>query len=60
VAYDPFRLYRVSNTLRDVTSEHLRQMHEAIARSREILKGALPDTFLGRKSQEPFLKEEEE
>ena len=55
----PFRVYRVSNTLKDLASEHLRQMHDAIARSREMLRGALPDTFVGRKSQEPFPKEDE-
>jgi hypothetical protein len=60
MAYDPFRVYRVSNTLRDIASEHLRQMRDEIARSRELLKGPLPDTFLGRKTQEPFPKEEEE
>jgi hypothetical protein len=60
MAHDRFRFYRVSNTLNDIASEHLRQMRDAIARSREILKGALPDTFLGRKSQEPFPKEGEE
>jgi hypothetical protein len=60
MADDPFRVYRVSSKLRELASEHLRQMHEAIARSREILNSALPDTFVGRKSQEPFRKKEEE
>ena len=54
MAHDSFRFYRVSNTLRDIASEHLRQMRDEIARSRELLRGALPDTFLGRKSQGHF------
>jgi hypothetical protein len=54
----PFRVYRVSNALKELASEHLRQMHDAIARSRELLRGVLPDTFLGRKSQEPFPDED--
>jgi hypothetical protein len=60
MAHDSFRFYRVSNTLNDIASVHLKQMRDSIARSREILKGVLPDTFLGRKTQEPFPKEEEE
>ena len=38
----------------------LGQMRESIALSREILREPVPDTFLGRKTQEPFPKEGEE
>ncbi len=32
----------------------IEQLREIIARSRELLKEPPPDTFLGRKTQEPF------
>jgi len=36
-------------------AEHLRHVREVIARSRELLKkNPAPDTFAGRKTQEPF------
>jgi hypothetical protein len=42
-----FRVHRLSNTLKDVAAKHLELMREAVAKSREILKSSLPDTFLG-------------
>ena len=59
MAYNPFRIYRIPNTLKDKEAEHLRQTRDAVARCIDILKAPLPDTFAGRKSQEPFPKEEE-
>ena len=46
--------------VRDVASEIAEQnikMREALAKAAEVLKLPLPDTFLGRKTQEPFPKE---
>ncbi len=40
--------------------EHAEQIREAVKLSLEILKQPLPDTFLGRKTQEPFPREREE
>ena len=60
MAFNRFRLHRISNTLKDIDAQHLKWMHEAITKSRELLKSALPDTFAGRKTQEPFPKEEED
>jgi len=57
MAFDSFRVYRVPNTWQDEEAEHLARMLDAVARSREVLKCRLPDTFVGRKSQEPFPKE---
>jgi hypothetical protein len=59
MAYNPFRIYRIPNTLKDKEAEHLRQTRDAVARCIDILKVPLPDTFAGRKSQEAFSKEEE-
>ena len=59
MAYNPFRIYRIPNTLKDKEAEHLRQTRDAVARCIDILKAPLPDTFVGRKSQDPFPKEEE-
>ena len=42
-------------------AEQQRTIRDAIARSLEILRSAVfSDTFLGRKTQEPFPKEEKE
>ena len=59
MAYNPFRIYRIPNTLKDKEAEHLRQTRDAVARCIDILKAPSPNTFAGRKSQEPFPKEEE-
>jgi hypothetical protein len=40
------------------TKELGNQARELAARSRELLKTAMPDTFLGRKTQEPFPTED--
>jgi hypothetical protein len=52
------RLFRPD---REKDDEHHRSIRKAMARSLEILRRAVrPDTFLGRKTQEPFPAEEEE
>ena len=56
----PQPFHRLSKTLKDVAAEHLELMREAIARGREILKAPLPDTFAGRKTQEPFPEEDDD
>lgn len=38
----------------------IEQVRNIIAKAREILEKPMPDTFLGRKTQEPFFKEDEE
>ena len=46
----------------DLTSEIAEQnalIRKIVAQSLEILRAARPDTFLGRKTQEPFPKENE-
>ena len=41
-------------------ADYAQETRETIERSRETLKQPLPDTFLGRKTQEPFPKEDDE
>ena len=54
------RVYRPSNTSKELETQHLALMQEALARSREVLKSPPPDTFAGRKTQEPFPGEKDE
>ena len=49
-------VHRLSNRFKDFEAEHLKLMLEAIANGRELLKLMRPDTFAGRKTQEPFPK----
>lgn len=37
-------------------AEQNARMRELIARSSEVLQAPMPNTFIGRKTQEPFLK----
>jgi hypothetical protein len=46
-------------TLKDLIAKHIETVRVAIAESREILKKPPPDSFAGRKTQEPFPKEED-
>jgi hypothetical protein len=56
-----FRIHRLSNELRNLDAQHLQLTHEAVAKSRELLKNMpLPDTFAGRKTQEPFPGEDDD
>lgn len=54
------RVHRRSNTSKDLETQHLALVQEAIARSLEVLKSPLPDTFAGRKTQEPFPRDNDE
>jgi hypothetical protein len=57
---NPFLFYRPSNNKKGPNAKHIEQMREAMAQSREILNSnPMPDTFSGRKTQEPFPKEKE-
>jgi hypothetical protein len=47
-------IHRLSNFFKDAQAKHLEFVREAIARSREVLGVPRPDTFAGRKTQEPF------
>ena len=42
MAYNPFRIYRIPNTLKDKEAEHLRQTRDAVARCIDILKAHCP------------------
>ena len=52
-------VHRLSNTLKDFAARHLELVHEAITKSRKLLNMPSPDTFAGRKTQEPFPKEDD-
>lgn len=45
---------------RESGAKQQRAIRDAMARNLEILRRATPDTFLGRKTQEPFPQEDEE
>ncbi len=45
---------------RESDAKQQRAIRDAMARNLEILRRATPDTFLGRKTQEPFPQEDEE
>jgi hypothetical protein len=46
-------------TLKDLIVKHIEAVRVTIAKSREILEKPPPDSFVGRKTQEPFPKEED-
>ena len=48
------RIYRPTQT----DAEHAKQIREIIQQFREVLKQPPPETFLGRKTHDPFPKEE--
>jgi hypothetical protein len=52
-------IHRLPNTLKELIARHIEAMRVAIATSREILDKPPPDNFAGRKTQEPFPKEED-
>lgn len=43
----------------DATAEQNARMREMRAKALELLRAPFPDTFLGRKTQEPFPKEDQ-
>jgi hypothetical protein len=53
------RIFRVSNTTKELDAMHLENARAAIAESLRMLKDVSPlDTFVGRKTQEPFRTEQ--
>ena len=60
MARNPFWVCRFPNTFKDLEAKHLAPMREAIVKARELLESLpLPDTFAGRKTQEPFPREDD-
>jgi hypothetical protein len=56
----PVRVIRLSNSYRDREDKQLAWMRATIAEARQLLADhAPPDTFMGRKTQEPFPKEQQ-
>ena len=55
-----FRVIRSSNTVKGLEEKEIEQARAAISASRRTLENPLPDTFLGRKTREPFPREDEE
>jgi hypothetical protein len=52
----PFRIFRLGN-LKEQHARHVEQMRKMAAHGREVLENnPPPDTFAGRKTQEPFPK----
>ena len=53
----PLPVHRLSNIFKEAEAEHLKWVCEAMAEWCEVLKSERPDTFAGRKTQEPFPQE---
>ena len=51
---------QIHRTERDEDAKQAEGTREAAKRSLDILKEPAPDTFLGRKTQEPFPREDDE
>jgi hypothetical protein len=51
----PFGIFRTSNNAEELDAKHLEKVRVAIERARQALVDyPSPDTFAGRKTQEPF------
>lgn len=51
----PFGIFRTSNNAKELDAKHLERIRIAIERARQALVDyPSPDTFAGRKTQEPF------
>lgn len=55
---DKRHISRVRGSASEIAEQNTAHIREVIAKSREVLKEPLPDTFLGRKTNEPFPKQE--
>lgn len=56
-----FRIVRPSNTIKNMEEKHFELAWAAINEARRTLDdNPVPDTFAGRKTQEPFPREERE
>ncbi len=56
-----FRIVRPSNTIKNMEEKHFELAWAAINEARRTLDdNPVPDTFAGRKTQEPFPSEERE
>ncbi|MEZ2144003.1 hypothetical protein AAE026_17230 [Bradyrhizobium sp. DN5] len=51
------RIYRLDHSKRG-DAEQLARMHEMAREAAEVLRRPIPDTFLGRRTFEPFPNEE--
>ena len=53
--WSPFQFFRIR---KDVGRKHFKEMQNVIQQSQELLANSpMPDTFLGRQTQEPFPEE---
>ena len=52
-------IFRIHNEATKIAEQNAR-MRELNARSIEVLAATKPDTFLGKKTQEPFPRDDEE
>lgn len=54
-----FRIFRISKTRKEFDDCQIKQANAAVVHSRKVLTdNPLPDTFMGRKTQEPFAEED--
>jgi hypothetical protein len=53
-------LRRLQNSMNDEDARAAERAHELVGKATRVLRDSVPDTFLGRKTQEPFPKQDEE
>jgi hypothetical protein len=56
-------LTNIAHQVRDLASDiadQNAQMRDIIAKAMDVLRTPVPDTFLGRKTQEPFPREDDQ
>jgi hypothetical protein len=57
--HNSFRIYRPSNDEKTLEARHLERMWQAVVQGYEFLNAnPMPDAFAGRKTREPFPKEQ--
>lgn len=55
----PVRIFRSSNVRQELDAEHIKAARASVADSRKVLEdNPMPDTFVGRKTHEPFAPED--
>ncbi len=55
--WSPFRIFRPN---READDAQMRAIHDIMTSIREVLSSPIPDTFVGRKTYEPFPQDEEQ
>ncbi len=58
--FQPFKVFRAVKSAKELDAKHVEKIRAAIEQARQtLLDCPSPDTFAGRKTQEPFPREKE-